>query len=221
MKHIYLIRHGQSVSNAGGEAQLNAQIALTELGNKQATAVAEWIIATLGENIASINVSKFLRTQQTAQPLVDKTGIAATVIDNLQEFDYLSFKKMAGRSVAERWRMAEAYWLEKAPEELDGDDAESYQQFCTRVAKVLKHFATLEDGNHVVYTHGLWISMLIWQLLGQPNSNNENMRKFRQFEMSIRARNCEVFLLSLSDEHPPAITKVRSCNEAPKDINLA
>lgn len=222
MKQIYLIRHGQSVSNAGGEAQLNAQIALTELGHQQAFEVAEWLIKTLGEGgIDSINVSKFLRTQQTAAPLVNKTGITPTVIDNLQEFDYLSFKKMQGIGLDKRWEMAQAYWLEKEPEALDGEDAESYQQFCERVTKVLEHFNTFKSGNHVVYTHGLWISMLIWQILGQPNSNNESMRKFRQFEMSIRARNCEVFLLTLNDNHPPAITKVRHCLTAPKDINLA
>lgn len=221
MKQIYLIRHGQSVSNAGGEAQLNAQIALTELGHRQAQEVALWLMDRLGEDIDSINVSKFLRTQQTAKPLVNKTGITPTVIDNLQEFDYLSFKKMQGVGLDKRWEMAQAYWLEKEPEALDGDDAESYQQFCERVAKVLDHFKTFKPGNHVVYTHGLWISMLIWQILGQPNTKNESMRNFRQFEMSIRARNCEVFLLTLSDDQPPAITKVRNCFDAPKDINIA
>lgn len=220
MKQIYLIRHGQSLSNAGGDAQPNAHIELTELGKRQAREVAAWLSEAVTDEVNSINVSKFIRTHQTAKPFVEMTGIEPTIIEGLHEFDYLSFNKIDGTSLAQRRQMADDYWVIREPQELEGEDAESYQAFCDRVGRVLEHFKTLEDGNHVVYTHGLWISMLIWQLLGQPNDTNDNMRKFRQFELSIRARNCEVFLLTLKDGHPPAITKVRSCELAPKDIHL-
>ena len=220
MKKIYLVRHGQSHSNAGGEAMINADIPLTELGQHQAEQVAYWLYETLGDNIDSIMVSKFLRTHQTAQPLVDKLGLTPTVIEGLQEFDYLSFTAIDGTSLNHRRQLADDYWVVFDVDDRAGEDSESYREFCTRVADVLEQFKAMPDGNHVVYTHGIWMSMLVWQILGQPYHNNERMRKFRQFEMSIRPRNCEVLRLTLHDDFPPAITKVRSCDNAPLDSHL-
>ena len=229
MKKIYLVRHGQSHSNAGGDAMINADIPLTELGQHQATQVAYWLYETLGDNIDSIMVSKFLRTHQTAKPLVDKLGITPTIIEGLQEFDYLSFAKIDGTTLAERRQMAEDYWLTHSPDEMHGGEAETYRSFCERVGQVLTYFRQLPAGNHVAFTHGLWISMLIWQILGQTKDGNRTMQKFVQFEMPIRAKNCEVFCLTLLDDGdvmndndvmdginamslPPMITKVRSLN---------
>jgi len=219
MKQIYLVRHGQSTSNAGGKAQPNAQIELTELGQQQVAEVAEWLEETLGDSVDEVHFSRFIRTQQTAQPYIDKVGIEPKVIEGLQEFDYLSFKKTNGTTFATRLQMADEYWLRQDPRQADGEDAESYHDFCERVAGVLEHFKTLPDGNHVVFTHGLWMSMLIWQLLGQPCEDNGDLQKFRQFELSIRPRNCEVFLLTLCEAHPPAITKVRTCAPTSSDVH--
>lgn len=219
MKQIYLVRHGQSTSNAGGDAQPNAQIELTELGHQQVAEVADWLEKRLEDKVDGVHFSRFIRTQQTAQPYIDKVGIEPNVIEGLQEFDYLSFKKTDGTDFATRPQMADEYWLRQDPRLADGEDAESYHDFCERVAGVLEHFKTLPDGNHVVFTHGLWMSMLIWQILGQPCVNNSHLQKFRQFELSIRPRNCEVFLLTLCEGHPPAITKVRTCAATPSDVH--
>ena len=233
MKKIYLVRHGQSHSNAGGEAMINADIPLTELGRQQAEQVAYWLYETLGDNIDSIMVSKFLRTQQTAQPLVeklaDKSGLTPTVVEGLQEFDYLSFAKIDGTTLDERRQMAEDYWLTHRPDDMHGGDGESYHSFCQRVEQILAYFRQLPAGNHVAFTHGLWISMLIWQILGQTKDADRTMQKFVQFELPIRAKNCEVFCLTIFDDVdvnvdvnidvnidgeplPPAITKVRNFN---------
>lgn len=39
MRTIHFIRHGESVANAGGLTQANAEISLTDLGHKQASLV--------------------------------------------------------------------------------------------------------------------------------------------------------------------------------------
>lgn len=217
MKQIYLVRHGQSTSNAGGEAQPNAQIELTELGQQQVAQVADWLEQRLGDSVDGVHFSRFIRTQQTAQPFIDKVGLKPNLIEGLQEFDYLSFQKTQGTTFAQRLQMADEYWLSQDPRHADGVDAESFHAFYERVAGVLEHFKRLPDGNHVVFTHGLWMSMLVWQILGQPCIDNSHLQKFRQFELSIRPRNCEVLLLTLHDGQPPAITKVRTCAPTPSD----
>ncbi len=224
MKKIYIVRHGQSHSNAGGHVMLNAEIPLTELGHNQAKEVADWLMETIkndGETISSISVSKYLRTHLTAEPLVALTGLKPRVIDGLQEFNYLAFENIEHMKVAEILEMASRYWEEQSPEYINGieyckaddensNNPESFQQFEQRTSKVLEELHSLADGTHVVYSHGLWISMLIWKILAQPVDSNQAMQNFRHFEMSIRARNCEVFLLTLEEGKTPAITKVRT-----------
>ena len=224
MKKIYLVRHGQSTANAGGEIQPNAKIELTELGHKQAEEAAEWLLQTLGEDINSICVSSYIRTQQTAQPLLNKLNQTPKVIDGLQEFDLIGFSRLKGTTFTQRMALTEAYWQSADPAIANAEDAESFQQFYQRIPQVLKQFATFEPGNHVVYTHGYWISMLIWYLLGLPADETQHVTKFRQFELSIRAQNGEVFCLTLpSDElkgqYAPTITKVRHCTDQNSDLS--
>lgn len=210
MKHIYLIRHAQSHSNAGGDAMPNADIPLTELGKQQAEQVAHWLIERLGDSITSIGISKYLRTAETALPLSQLTGIAPTVIAGLEEFNYLSFASIADKSLTERRRLADDYWLTFAHDDVDGTDAESFNQFVERVQAVQDYFNQLPNGNHVVFAHGLWLSMLIWLMLGQATDSNHAMQRFRQFETSVRLKNTEGYLLTIADNAPPAITKVRT-----------
>ncbi len=213
MKKFYIVRHGQSHTNAGGDAMPNAEIPLTELGHQQAVAVADWLMEQTHGDIHSIAVSKYLRTQQTAQPLVDKTALPVKIIDGMQEFNYLCFETIKDKSVDERLQLAERYWLEQAPDYIDGGDckeAESFAMFTERTKQVLTDLHDFDNGTHVLYSHGLWISMLIWTLLAQPVDSNQAMQNFRQFELSIRAKNTEVFLLTLQEGSTPAITKVRT-----------
>ena len=224
MKKIYLVRHGQSTANAGGEAQPNAEIELTDLGRQQAQGVAEWVEQTLGNDIKSVCISNYLRTLQTAQPLLAKLNIKPKVIEGLQEFDLIGFSKLQGTSFKERMALTEAYWQGADPAVPNADDAESFLQFYQRIPQVLQQFQSFEAGNHVAYTHGYWISMLIWYLLGLPAKQPEDVTKFRQFELSIRAQNGEVFCLTLpetknTDNYAPTITKVRICANQHSDLS--
>lgn len=230
MKKIYLVRHGQSTANAGGEAQPNAEIELTALGHQQAYEAAQWLEQTLGQDIKSVNVSSYIRTQQTAQPLVDrlnskhKLNIKPQLIEGLQEFDLLGFKRLKGASFEQRMALTDAYWQSSDPAVPYAEDAESFRDFYQRIPKVLRQFEQFEPGNHVVYTHGYWISMLIWYLLGLPADDSQQVVKFRQFELSIRAKNGEVFCLTLPEQslladYAPSITKVRTCSDQNSDLS--
>lgn len=224
MKKIYLVRHGQSTANAGGEVQPNAKIELTQLGHKQAEEAADWLLQTLGEEINSICVSSYIRTQQTAQPLLNRLKQIPRVIEGLQEFDLIGFSRLKGTTFEQRMALTDDYWQSANPAVPNAEDAESFQQFYQRIPQVLEQFADFEPGNHVVYTHGYWISMLIWYLLGLPADETQDVAKFRQFELSIRAQNGEVFCLTLPNselkgQYAPTITKVRHCANQNSDLS--
>lgn len=224
MKKIYLVRHGQSTVNAGGEAQPNAEIELTELGHHQAQEVAEWLMQTLGGDIKTVSVSSYIRTQQSAQPLLASLNLKPKVIPGLQEFDLLGFSSLQGTTFAERMALTDGYWQASDPAVSYAEDAESFLQFYQRIPQVLKQFETFESGNHVAYTHGYWISMLIWYLLGMPAKQPQHVTKFRQFELAIRAQNGEVFCLTLPEtenlgKYAPTLTKVRTLADQNSDLS--
>ncbi len=72
MKKIYLIRHAQSESNAGVAIRPNHEINITELGKTQANELADWLQQHIDEPITDIFISRYLRTQQTAEPFLTK-----------------------------------------------------------------------------------------------------------------------------------------------------
>jgi hypothetical protein len=55
--------------------------------------------------------------------------------------------------------------------------------------------------------------MLIWQLLLGDSPRVMNMQQFRAFELTIRPKNCEVFLLTDNQ----TIAKVRTRNDGVDD----
>ena len=89
MKKIYLIRHAQSESNAGQAVRPNHAINLTDVGKTQAQALAEWLTDHISEPVTEIFVSQYLRTQQTAQPYIQRTNRLAIVNDEWHEFSFL------------------------------------------------------------------------------------------------------------------------------------
>lgn len=207
MKKIYLIRHAQSESNAGLIIRPNSQINITDLGKKQASALADWLI----ENINTpkqVFVSNYIRTSQTAEPYLTKLNYQAEVIDDLYEFNYLDFEHIRDLSFQELVKVADEYWQKADIHFQDSQNTDSYAQFVQRVKKVRKFFDSLEDGCYVVFTHGMWLGMLMWQLLHDDSECVENMQKFRAFELSIRPKNCDIFLLNIDNKQ--SICKVKS-----------
>lgn len=89
---------------------------------------------------------------------------------------------------------------------------DSFEHFVARVQKVRAYFDALPDGTYLVFTHGMWIGMLIWQMLLGDSPRLYNMKKFREFELATRPKNCEVLLLA-----PAGIKKVWVRNDGQDD----
>ena len=79
---LVLVRHARPirVENTSEPADPH----LTDLGNRQAEAMAEWLAV---ERFDALYVSPMLRARQTATPLEKLTGLEAGVIDGVKEYD--------------------------------------------------------------------------------------------------------------------------------------
>lgn len=164
MKKIYLIRHAQSESNAGQAVRPNHAINLTDVGKTQAQELADWLSANVTEPVTEIFVSQYIRTQQTAQPYLQSTKRTATVIEELHEFNFLDFDTIKDLSFDDIRVIADDFWQQHSAHRAS-ELTESFEQFVERVQKVRAYFDALPDGTYLVFTHGMWIGMLIWQLL--------------------------------------------------------
>lgn len=211
MKKIYLIRHAQSESNAGQAVRPNHAINLTDVGKTQAQALADWLTDQISESVTEIFVSQYLRTQQTAQPYLQSTKRTAIVIDELHEFNFLDFDTIKDLSFDDIRVIVDEFWQQHSAHRAS-ELTDSFEQFVERVKKVRAYFDALPDGTYLVFTHGMWIGMLIWQMLLGDSPRLYNMKKFREFELAVRPKNCEVLLLA-----PAGIKKVCVRNDGQDD----
>lgn len=218
MKKIYLVRHAQSESNAGLAIRPNRDIALTDLGHQQAKDVADWLKQHIPQP-DKVFVSEYLRTQQTAQPYLQQIGQTADILDDLFEFNYLDYQRIAHLSREQLWQEAEQFWLKNDIHYQDGKQSDSFAHFVQRVKNVKNYFQQLDDGVYVVFTHGMWIGMFIWQTLHLTDDKIFNMQDFGHFELTIRPKNCEAFVLNyMTANDVPSLVKVRASIEQVENI---
>ena len=81
---IYLIRHAESVGNVNGRTSSHSSIELTEAGHEQAQK-----LATQLPFADHVYISSFLRTKQTAQPILERDQLDPEIFA-IEEFSYLS-----------------------------------------------------------------------------------------------------------------------------------
>lgn len=91
--HLYLARHGESISNVkwpdyDSPDESNGE--LTENGVRQAEALADWMDGNIPQ-IDAVYTSSLRRTAQTAHILAQKYGMESKAVDDLREagFSYL------------------------------------------------------------------------------------------------------------------------------------
>lgn len=80
--HLILVRHGQSLSNRDGP-QAGFDSGLTELGWRQAQAVADWLAGVWRVDV--VVSSNLVRARQTAEIIAARLGLPATIHEGLEE----------------------------------------------------------------------------------------------------------------------------------------
>lgn len=190
MVRVWLIRHGQSESNAGLPSTDWAAIPLTELGRQQADQVA----GAFTDPPQLIVTSPYLRARQTAQPTIGRYPGAAVGEWPVQEFSYLA---PLGRATTSHEREPEvrAYW-ERADPQLTEPGAESFAGLLGRVTGFLGRLGGQHTGPVAVFSHGIFMRAVAWSLLtGVTEPTPADMRQFRAFTSLYPVPNCGVMEL--------------------------
>ena len=189
---IYLIRHAQSVGNIDGQTDSHASIELTELGHQQAEKLAEVL-----PQANKIMISLYLRTLQTAQPLLNRDGLEAEIL-SIQEFSYLSDLKCKGTTLSQRKPWVDAYWQGLDVDYLDADDAETFRNFYQRV-QALRHLlktiqADYQTENLMIFSHGQFLQL--FKMLSEKDSalSADLMHEFRENMLHQPIENTEFLI---------------------------
>ena len=190
---IFLVRHAESEANINGKTLSHASIALSEHGHRQAQDLCSKLPV-----IDHVIVSKYLRTQQTAAPILEKSCLSLEVDEHLHEFSYLSERKCANTNLNDRKAWVNAYWERMDYQHRDADDAESFEDFYLRVQVFQEKLKILApryvEKNLAVFSHGQFLQLLIMQIQQPRLLTKELMQQFRSALMYQPIRNSEFFI---------------------------
>ncbi len=191
---LWLIRHGETMSNAGGVFQGHLDVELNERGVAQARAVSSYL-ARIEFN--AIYASDLQRAARTADLIA---GDQQVIYDaDLREMHYGVLQGIAYRDAAVTLR---PHGLEEAW--LNGDihrgrqalpDGESLGQFRRRVARFVRRldarFLGEDAANVMIVAHGGQLAVLLTVLLGMP----------AHARYSFRFANCGISVLTRTTQH--------------------
>ncbi|WP_024658001.1 histidine phosphatase family protein [Pseudomonas syringae USA007] len=196
MKHVRLIRHGESAANAGKASVDHATIPLTLKGVEQAQSVAR----SFTHAPALIVASSFSRAQATAMATV--STFTATPFETwpVQEFTYLEPARCTNTTVAQRKDWVEAYWAMSDPAFRDGAGAESFLEFIARAQSFLARLAEHPAQDIAVFSHGQFINAVAWLIERAPQGiDGRAMADWREYEITNPVPNGCGYVLS---RHP-------------------
>jgi broad specificity phosphatase PhoE len=197
MSKIFLIRHAESSANAGGRTTDPAKISLTGKGFEQAICLA----SAFKSQPDFIVTSPYLRTKQTARPLLERFNNIEEAEWMVQEFTYLSPAKCQNTTAQERRPLVNQYWERNDPFFSDGIGAESFADLLKRVEYFIEQVKLPEKKSIAVFSHGQFIRAIIWRFLsGNTDVSPLVMKQFRNFMTSFEIPNASTMKIQVEKD---------------------
>lgn len=197
MKHVRLIRHGESAANAGQATLDHSTIPLTPKGFEQAHLVA----LSFNHPPALIVASPFSRAHSTAMATAAVFPHTPFETWPIQEFTYLQPARCTNTTVAQRREWVDAYWAKADPAFTDGEGAESFLDFISRAQSFLDRLAEHPAQDIAVFSHGQLINAVAWLIECRPQKiDDQAMAEWREYEITNHVPNCSGYTLSKSPD---------------------
>lgn len=189
---IWLVRHAESTANAGEPTRDYATIPLSPLGWLQAKS----FIPRVPRRPERIVVSGYLRSQQTAAPLIAHYPEVPVEQLDVHEFSYLHFSGDRAITWQERVPLVEAYWQRLDPWHRENGAGESYAILVERVRNFL-NVARTWSGLNIVFSHEHFIRAVALAVLTRSLAPTpESMKAFSLWRSGWRVPNVAIFRLA-------------------------
>ncbi|MPZ85639.1 MAG: bifunctional RNase H/acid phosphatase [Actinophytocola sp.] len=156
-----LVRHGQTELSVERRYSGHGEVPLTELGARQAKAVASRVAALTGVAADTPVISSPLgRARQTAAAVAEATGGSVEVHQGLVETDFGAWERLSFAEAAQRDPKLHARWL--ADPTVYPPDGESFAEVHDRVRRVRDQLVTrFGDRTVIVVSHVTPIKSLL------------------------------------------------------------
>ncbi len=166
MQTLYVVTHPQSVHHVEGRVGGWYDTPLTDLGRRQAEAIANRLAALNAATTPSLTASDLLRCRETAEIIGRHLSLAPRLTPDLRE---MSCGVAEGQPQA--WLTARRL---PVPDEGGLDDtggiegAETRRQTATRIYRAMDEIIAERADCHIVITHGFSLTFVIAWWIGMP-----------------------------------------------------
>lgn len=144
------VRHAQSVWNAQGRVQGQADPPLSEAGRAQAAALADTLA---GAGLEAVVASDLRRARETAEALAARLALPVETEPALRERDFGAWSGLTHAQIAARWPLAWARWRAGDPGLRPGG-GESRRALAARVAAAMAALRARHGGRRLaLVTH--------------------------------------------------------------------
>ncbi len=165
---FYLIRHGESLSNAEGRIQGQSDVALSPFGIQQSEAIAD---ALANQKIDAIYSSPLRRAMQTAQPLARQLKLTIRSDDRLKEIHAGIFQGLLWSEIQQRYPAEAKPWIEQQADFVISG-GESRRALMVRGQAVFAEIRQQPLRSVAVFSHGGLLAATLKALLEVPAENN-------------------------------------------------
>lgn len=169
MSRLLLARHGQSLSNAVKRFQGHQDVALSDLGLRQAAALGQ---AIRHRPLAAVYTSPLQRARRTAEIAVEGLGVAVTEVHELRELSLGEWEGMTVDEISRQPGDPYAQWV-RDPVACLPPGAEPLADVQARVVRAMDAIAAAHPNGQetLVVCHGGVISAYLAHCLGLPLSS--------------------------------------------------
>lgn len=171
MKKFLIIRHAESLANAGEKTDRHDVMPLSEKGRQQALELAE----KLDVKPDLIVVSSYSRTHETAAPFIAKHPNVPVEIWDVHEFTYLDAKVFNGTTPVERKNAIMEYWEHKDIDWQASEIAESFSSLIRRIETFIEMLKNRKEDTIVIFGHGRFIQNLKLYLREAKKHNTKKL----------------------------------------------
>ncbi len=177
---ITLLRHGESLANAGGIHQGQADFELSELGLAQGRALAaRW--KREGVTFDRIISSPLLRARQTAELIATALHIPVEFDPNWMERD---IGELSGLSIEEAaHRFPRSSFMN--PYQPLGGNGESRWEAYLRAGQAVQDLLRRPPASYLIVSHGAILNLVLYAILGIIPQANFQGARFRFYNTSF------------------------------------
>ncbi|HUG14426.1 MAG TPA: histidine phosphatase family protein [Thermomicrobiales bacterium] len=188
---VFMVRHGQTDSNAAGLFHGVTDVPLNKHGLRQAELVAQRVQVI--DELRSLHSSPLQRALATAQAISTGIGLTPRLHPGLAEMDFGAAEGLVLNEMLERYADITARFLDLDDDEARFPNGESRREFHIRVRETLDHIVSSHAGERIlVVAHGGVIGSAVSQILG------DNPNDWQRYAVD----NCSVTHIELASSGP-------------------